>query len=46
MLISPLRFIFTSLLFAFAGSTLLAQDAEWTSLFDGKTMDGWEKVGN
>ena len=38
------------------GSTLVAQDAEkekapaeeekkWTSLFDGKTMDGWEKVG-
>jgi len=21
-------------------------DAEWISLFDGKTMDGWEKVGN
>ena len=24
----------------------LAQDAEWISLFDGKTLDGWEKVGN
>ena len=23
-----------------------AQDAKWVSLFDGKTMNGWEKVGN
>ena len=23
-----------------------AQDKKWVSLFDGKTMDGWEKVGN
>src|SRR5262245_32770167 len=23
-----------------------AQAADWVSLFDGKTMDGWEKVGN
>ena len=23
-----------------------AQDKEWVSLFDGKTIDGWEKVGN
>ena len=22
-----------------------SENAEWTSLFDGKTMDGWEKVG-
>jgi len=28
-----------------ASSTLLAQDSPWVSLFDGKTMDGWEKVG-
>ena len=28
-----------------APNTLLAQDAKWVSLFDGKTMDGWEKVG-
>ena len=24
----------------------LADDPEWISLFDGKTLDGWEKVGN
>lgn len=24
----------------------LSQDSEWISLFDGKTLDGWEKVGN
>ena len=23
-----------------------AQDKKWVSLFDGKSMDGWEKVGN
>jgi len=23
-----------------------AQDKEWVSLFDGKSLDGWEKVGN
>jgi hypothetical protein len=23
-----------------------AQDAEWISLFDGKSLEGWEKVGN
>jgi hypothetical protein len=32
--------------FAFlAASTVHAQDAKWVSLFDGKTMEGWEKVG-
>lgn len=40
----------------FVGSILLltlswtapvfAADGEWTSLFDGKTMDGWERVGD
>lgn len=24
---------------------LTAADPEWTSLFDGKTLDGWEKIG-
>ena len=41
--------------FSFAAPVLLvlllsgdakAQDEHWVSLFDGKTMDGWEKVGN
>ncbi len=27
------------------GANSFADDAEWTSLFDGKTMDGWETVG-
>lgn len=26
-------------------SSVQAADAEWTSLFDGKTLEGWEKVG-
>ena len=41
--------------FSFAASVLIvwlltgdlkAQSDEWVSLFDGKSMDGWEKVGN
>ena len=24
----------------------VAEDGQWVSLFDGKTMSGWEKVGN
>lgn len=28
-----------------AASTAQAADGEWVSLFDGKTMNGWEKVG-
>lgn len=27
------------------GATANAQDGEWISLFDGKSLDGWEKVG-
>jgi hypothetical protein len=27
-------------------SGLLAEDAKWTPLFDGKSLTGWEKVGN
>ncbi len=29
-----------------AVTNALAQDAQWTPLFDGKSLDGWEKVGN
>lgn len=28
-----------------AAATELAEDAKWIPLFDGKTLDGWEKVG-
>jgi hypothetical protein len=28
------------------GIQACAQEAGWISLFDGKTLDGWEKVGN
>ncbi|PQO33781.1 DUF1080 domain-containing protein [Blastopirellula marina] len=27
-------------------SAASAEDGKWTPLFDGKTLDGWEKVGN
>ena len=32
-----------SVLFSVTGA--VAEDAEWISLFDGTTMDGWEKIG-
>ncbi|MCA9126858.1 MAG: DUF1080 domain-containing protein [Planctomycetales bacterium] len=35
-----------ALLLGFAGQTTSAADEQWISLFDGKTMEGWEKVGN
>jgi hypothetical protein len=28
-----------------SASLVMAQDAPWISLFDGKSLDGWEKVG-
>ncbi len=28
------------------GASATAQDDKWTALFDGKTLDGWEKVGD
>jgi len=30
---------------AFAATPAFAQEAEWVSLFDGKTLEGWEKIG-
>lgn len=30
---------------AFAATPAFAQEAEWVSLFDGKTLGGWEKIG-
>ncbi|MBI1345109.1 DUF1080 domain-containing protein [bacterium] len=34
-----------ALLLVATHSPLLAQEAEWIALFDGKTLDGWEKIG-
>lgn len=45
----PLRRLLSALAMAVVVSSLTAvqaQDAKWTSLFDGKSLDGWEKVGN
>ena len=28
------------------GASASGQEAKWISLFDGKTMTGWERVGN
>ena len=47
-MIRSFRFLTFLMLGAFSGSApslLQAQDTKWVSLFDGKTMDGWEKVG-
>ena len=35
----------TALLAVSFGANGFADDAKWISLFDGKTMEGWEKVG-
>lgn len=43
-----IRFLMSGLLVAIAflpSNALYAQEAKWTPLFDGKTMEGWEKVG-
>ena len=40
------KLILATVFVAFFSSNALTQDAEWISLFDGKTLDGWEKVGN
>ena len=29
-----------------SGNSVVAQEEKWVSLFDGKTLEGWEKVGN
>jgi hypothetical protein len=36
---------FAALLILCLGASAFAEDAEWISLFDGKTLEGWEKVG-
>ncbi len=37
--------LLAALLVVSFGTDTRAEDAAWTSLFDGKTLDGWEKVG-
>ncbi len=39
------RLFAMSLFVSLATSFSFAQEKEWVSLFDGKTLDGWEKVG-
>ena len=43
---SRLIFNFTALIAITMGPSVFAQDPQWVSLFDGKTLDGWQKVGN
>ena len=47
MYLSRPRFVFiaATLLSLFSIADVRAEDAAWISLFDGKTLDGWEKVG-
>ena len=37
---------FAALLVLSMGTNLFAEDAAWISLFDGKTLEGWQTVGN
>ncbi len=43
---SPFRFCRHCPFIRALGSSVSADDGEWTSLFDGKSLDGWEKVDN
>ena len=42
------RYIYSVGIMAFLilGTPVFGEDNNWISLFDGKTMDGWERVGN
>jgi hypothetical protein len=39
------RVLFSSLLMTLLVSIANAQEEKWVSLFNGKTLDGWEKIG-
>lgn len=41
-----LRLVSSSLLLVAGNAAVMGQETEWVSLFDGTTMNGWEKVGN
>ena len=47
MSVSMPRFVFiaSTMLSLFFCVAVRAEDAKWLPLFDGKTLDGWEKVG-
>ena len=44
--LTRLSFIHPILIILLAANCTQAIDPEWVSLFDGKTLQGWEKVGN
>jgi hypothetical protein len=39
-------FVTATILLLLGGGSAGADDEKWTSLFDGTSLDGWEKVGN
>ena len=41
-----LVFVVTLVFFIALAGEVHAQNKQWVSLFDGKTMNGWEKVGH
>jgi hypothetical protein len=43
---TPSMLCLTAVLLACSATSGFSQDAEWIPLFDGKTLDGWEKVGH
>lgn len=40
------RLVLSGLLLLLAGFSPATADEKWVSLFDGKTLEGWERVGN
>ena len=36
----------TAILSLATAMSAIAEDEKWITLFDGKSLDGWEKVGN
>ncbi len=47
MFAAPSRYITAVIaLLVLSASHVIADDSQWTSLFDGKSLAGWKKVGN
>src|SRR5262245_33243985 len=42
----PFQLVVVALITFFLTADALAKDEEWVSLFNGKNLDGWEKVGD
>lgn len=45
MITTPARLLLTTVALLMCHNAMAQGDAKWISLFDGKTLEGWEKVG-